>query len=225
MVDNLRSQGIKRLVVVTGHLDHCVREYLQKNAADMQVEYVFNPIYKTTNNIYSLWLARQAIQEPFVLIESDLVFEESMLKKILKPDKIAISHILPWMNGTTVGLNRQKGVTAFHVESNGNDEVRYKTVNVCSLSLQSWRRVIERLDHFISNGRVGEYYEAVFAEMVADGSLKFDGVFFEKSRWYEIDNIEDLHQAELLFTPASKVTADERWLEPLVADLQTIGVS
>jgi choline kinase len=211
--------------VVTGHLDHCVREFLQKSAADLRVEYVFNPIYRTTNNIYSLWLARQTIQEPFVLIESDLVFEESMLKRMLKPGKIAISHILPWMNGTTVGLNRQKGVSAFHVHHSIDDEVRYKTVNVYSLSLQSWRRVIAQLDHFIANKRVGDYYEAVFADMVADGSLTFDAVFFEENRWYEIDTIEDLHQAELLFTRPPKVIADERWLEPPATGLQNIGVS
>ncbi len=191
----------------------------------MQIEYVFNPIYATTNNIYSLWLARQAIQEPFVLIESDLVFEESLLKNMLKPDKIAISHILPWMNGTTVGLNAEKAVTAFHVRPDLNNEPRYKTVNIYSLSLQSWRRVIEQLDQSISNGRVGEYYEAVFADMVADGTLKFDAVFFDNNRWYEIDNIEDLHQAELLFTHPPKRAATERWLEPLATDLQNICVT
>lgn len=213
------------MVVVTGYLDHCVREFLQKNASDMQVDYVFNPIYRTTNNIYSLWLAQQAIQEPFVLIESDLVFEESMLKNMLKPDKIAISHILPWMNGTTVGLNAKKGVTAFHVDHNVNDEVRYKTVNIYSLSLQSWRRVIAQLDRSIANNRVDEYYEAVFADMVADDTLKFDAVFFDKNRWYEIDTIKDLHQAELLFARAPKSISAERWLKPLATDLQTICVN
>ena len=82
-------------MVVTGYLDHCVREFLQNNAADLQVDYVFNPVYKTTNNIYSLWLARKIIDEPFILIESDLVFEASLLEAMLTPDKMAISNILP----------------------------------------------------------------------------------------------------------------------------------
>jgi hypothetical protein len=84
--------------------------------------------------------------------------------------------------------------------------------------------VIARLDHFVTNQRVGEYYEAVFADMVVDGSLKFDAVFFEKNRWYEIDTIEDLHQAELLFARETRDTADEHWLEPLATDLQNIRV-
>ncbi|MEE8060087.1 MAG: phosphocholine cytidylyltransferase family protein [Pseudomonadales bacterium] len=224
LVDNLRSQGIKRLVVVTGYLDHCIHEYLLKYAVDMKVDYVFNPIYQTTNNIYSLWLARKTLQEPFVLIESDLIFEKSMLKDMLTPDKIAISTILPWMNGTTVDLNAQEGVTAFHVNRETNKR-RYKTVNIYSLSLQSWQRVIARLDCYIADERVGEYYEAVFADMVADGSLKFDAVFFDKNRWYEIDTINDLHQAELIFPCPRENTFAERWLEPLATDLQNIRIN
>ena len=209
LLDNLRIQGIKRLVVVTGYLDHCVREFLEENAADMQLEYVFNPVYQTTNNIYSLWLAKKAIEEPFVLIESDLVFEASMLEPMLVPDRIAVSNILPWMNGTMVELNADKAVKAFHVSHDVDDERRYKTVNICSLSLHSWQQVIARLDRYIEEGRVNEYYETVFAEMVADASLEFDAVLFNENKWYEIDAMEDLHQAELMFPRAPAIGLPE----------------
>jgi choline kinase len=199
LVDTLRVQGIRRLVVVTGYLDHCIREFLEENAADMQLDYVFNPVYQTTNNIYSLWLAQKTIEEPFVLLESDLVFEASMLEPLLIPDKIAVSNILPWMNGTVVELSAHKAVTALHVSHDVDDERRYKTVNICSLSSQSWQRVIARLDRYVEDGRVGEYYETVFADMVADASLEFDAVFFDENKWYEIDAVKDLHQAELMF--------------------------
>jgi len=204
LLDNLRIQGIKRLVVVTGYLDHCVREYLEENAADMQLDYVFNPVYKTTNNIYSLWLAKKAIE-----IESDLVFEASMLEPMLVPDRIAVSNILPWMNGTMVELNADETVKAFHVSHDVDDERRYKTVNICSLSSQSWQRVIARLDRYIEDGRVNEYYETVFADMVADGSLEFDAVMFNENKWYEIDAMEDLHQAELMFPRAPDIGLPE----------------
>jgi len=209
LLDNLRVQGIKRLVVVTGYLDHCVREYLEENAADMQLDYVFNPVYKPTNNIYSLWLAQKTIKEPFVLIESDLVFEASMLEPMLIADKIAVSNILPWMNGTVVRLNTDKAVTAFHVSNDVDDERSYKTVNICSLSSQSWQRVIARLDRYIEDGRVNDYYETVFADMVADASLEFDAVLFNENKWYEIDAMEDLHQAEVMFPLAPVIGLPE----------------
>ena len=48
-------------------------------------------------------------------------------------------------------------------------------------------------------GRLDEYYEAVFADMVADGSLAFDAVHFDADQWYEIDTLADLNEAEKLF--------------------------
>lgn len=215
LVDNLLSQGIKRLVVVTGYLDHCIREFLQINAPGIHVDYIFNPVYQTTNNIYSLWLARQVIQESFVLIESDLVFHASMLNDMLTPDKIAISQLLPWMNGTTVELDNQNGVAAFHTKCDTVKSPSYKTVNIYSLSLQSWQKVIRQLDQYIVDDRLGGYYEAVFADMVSDGTLAFDAVFFDKNRWYEIDTVADLHQAELLFPCPPRGIAVDHCLKPL----------
>ena len=215
LVDNLLSQGIKRLVVVTGYLDHCIREFLQINAPGIHVDYIFNPVYQTTNNIYSLWLARQVIQESFVLIESDLVFHASMLNDMLTPDKIAISQLLPWMNGTTVELDNQNTVAAFHTKCDTVKGPSYKTVNIYSLSLQSWQKVIRQLDQYIVDDRLGGYYEAVFADMVSDGTLAFDAVFFDKNRWYEIDTVADLHQAELLFPCPPRGLAVDHCLKPL----------
>jgi len=199
LIENLRAQGIQKLIVVTGYLENCIREFLQQHKGDMQVEYVFNPSYQTTNNIYSLWLARQAIKEPFLLVECDLVFDPSMLDEMLQPNKIAISNILPWMNGTTVELNRDKSVTSFEVGQNLDNTTRYKTVNIYSLSLDSWNKVVDRLGGYICGERLGEYYEVVFADMIADGSLNFDAVFFNENRWYEVDRLEDLNAAELMF--------------------------
>lgn len=100
LVDNLRDLGIERLVVVVGHLGDRIRDFLKDKASDMQVDYIASPEYRTTNNIYSLWLARDRIREPFLLLESDLVFDASMLEDMLQPDKIAVSRIRSWMNGT-----------------------------------------------------------------------------------------------------------------------------
>jgi choline kinase len=199
LVKNLRVQGIEKLIVVTGYLDHCIRDFLQQHKGDVQVEDVFNPDYQTTNNIYSLWLARLAIKEPFLLVECDLVFDPSMLNEMMQPNKIAISNILPWMNGTTVELNKDRSVTSFEVGQNIDNTPRYKTVNIYSLSLDSWDKVVDRLGGYISGERLGEYYEVVFADMIADGSLNFDAVFFNENRWYEVDRLEDLSAAELMF--------------------------
>jgi len=197
----LNQQGFKRLVVVTGHLEHCIWEFLGTRAGNMTVEYVFSPLYETTNNIYSLWMARQRIHESFLLIESDLIFDEYLLDDMCYPDRIAVARMQPWMNGSTVTVNTQRQVKRFQNGFAGlPNEIRYKTVNIYSFSLTSWQRIKDWLDKHISSGKVNNYYETVLAEMVAEGSLILHSVSFDGKPWYEIDTIADLAEAEKLFS-------------------------
>jgi choline kinase len=179
----------------------------------MQIDFVFNPVFQTTNNIYSLWLARQTVTEPFMLVECDLVFEPSMLEGLLTPDTIAISQILPWMNGTKVELDDAKNVSAFRMgteaigDKGDKGDSRYKTVNICSLSSKSWHKIGQRLDRFVCDKRVGEYYESVFSDLIEEGALELNAVFFDESRWYEVDTVLDLQEAELMFPYQANMTA------------------
>lgn len=200
LVIGLQQQGFKRLVIVTGYQENCIREFLGIETEDMDIEYIFSPLYKTTNNIYSLWMAREIINEPFMLIESDLVFDESLLDDMCYPNRIAVAHMQAWMKGTTVTVDQTQFVKKFQKgTTQPYDDIRYKTVNIYSFSLSSWYAIVERLDQYISVGRVNNYYETVFAEMVADGSLYFKAVSFDYKPWYEIDTIADLAEAEKLF--------------------------
>lgn len=197
LVINLSQQGFKRLVVVTGHLEHRIREYLGTESGGMTVEYIFSPLYETTNNIYSLWMARKRIHEPFLLVESDLIFDGSLLDDMCYPDRIAVARMQPWMNGSTVTIDTLQQVKRFQSGIPAlPDQIVYKTVNIYSFSLSSWQRIKDRLDGHISSGRVNIYYETVFAEMVADGSLSLHAVSFDGKPWYEIDTLADLAKAE-----------------------------
>jgi len=199
LVSCLNQHGFKRLIVVTGYLESRIRAILGNRVGDMAIDYIFSPLYKTTNNIYSLWMAREIITDPFLLIESDLVFCRSLLDDMLYPDRIAVARMQLWMNGTTVRVNQFKHVTKFYNGAGPLDEIRYKTVNIYSFSLSSWHGILKRLNQYISDGRVNDYYEVIFAKMVTDGSLSLRAVSFDSKPWYEIDTIADLAEAEKLF--------------------------
>jgi choline kinase len=198
----LQQHNFKRLIVVVGYLEQSIRDLLDQVAEDVVVEYVVNPIYSTTNNMYSLWLAREKIQDPFLLIESDLIFDPDLLEQMLVPDRIAVSQMLPWMNGTTVSIDEvsPNNVAAFHAKGQLNsNETRYKTVNISSFSMASWQKISQRLDEHVLMGRVNDYYESVFADLIAEGALALQPVLFNSDRWYEIDTLTDLNQCELMF--------------------------
>jgi NDP-sugar pyrophosphorylase family protein len=200
LVDGLCDQGFTRLVVVVGYLEHRIREFLGERCGSLAIDYVVNPRYATTNNIYSLWQAREIVQEPFVLIESDLLFEASLLRDLQQPNRLGVSLLQPWMDGSTVTIDPLDRVQEFQLGTESDrDAVLYKTVNICRLSLRSWLQVIRRMEQRIAAGDVNSFYERVFADMVADGSLDLEAVVFDPDSWHEIDTLEDLQKVELFF--------------------------
>jgi len=226
LIYSLNQHGFKRLVVITGHLENHIREFLGNQVGDIKIDYIFSPLYKTTNNIYSLWMAREVINEPFLLLESDLVFDESLLDAMLYPDRIAVAKVQPWMNGSCVTINKSQQVKAFLADNADSfGEITYKTVNIYSISLNSWSGIVKRLDKHISDGKVNRYYETIFAEMIADGSLSFKIVSFDGNPWYEIDTIEDLARAEKLFSSDNYTTTKiVTLLQPNIFNIQLLNV-
>jgi choline kinase len=205
LVRSLDSHGIERLVIVTGHKAEMIRDCLGESFGGIAVEYIVSPLFETTNDIYSLWLARHLIDEPLLLVESDLVFDEHLLAPLLQPERIAVSRQLPWMGGTTVTLDGDGHVKAFYPMPPGvygqhcTDSDHFMAVNICSLARDTWGAVCERLERRVAAGQTGLFYESVFEEMAADGSMAPAAVIFPAERWYEIDTPADLEAAELVF--------------------------
>ena len=196
----LLAEGFTRLVVVVGYRDEQIRAYLERYAYGLTIDFVDCREYAKTNNIYSLWRASEHIREAFVLIESDLVFDSHLLGLMRVRNRIAITRFQSPMLGTTVSIDEFGRVMSFRV---GEDPcvpgLAHKTVNLYSLSTATWRQVVRRLDRRIAAGKVHDYYEVVFAEMVADGLLTLQSVHFDEGRWCEIDTVEDLRVAERIF--------------------------
>jgi choline kinase len=208
LVHNLIANDFNKLTVIVGHCHEQIRSYLDVNSGTLQVDYVYCPDYSTTNNIVSLWTARHAIRGPFVMFEGDLLFDSELLKDMLLPGRIAISERLPWMNGTTVTVNHgNENIEKINIGSHAlnpgiND---FKTVNIYSFSSDQWKVVSEKLNEFVGEGMVNEYYETVFAELVNNKELKFKPVFFDNLRWYEVDTLQDLEVAEKMFTSKEEI--------------------
>ena len=205
LVRALDGHGIDRLVIVAGYRAEMIRAYLGESFGGIAVEYVVSPLFATTNTLYSLWLARQLIDEPLLLVESDIVFDEPLLAPLLRPGRMAVSRQLPWMNGSTVTLDASGIVSAYYPQPPGvydhcTGADHFMTVNINSLGRDTWREVGERLDSHVAAGHTGYFHDIVFGEMIADGSMAPSAVIFPTERWYEIDTPADRDAAELVFS-------------------------
>jgi len=199
LVASLVENGFKRLVVIVGYRGQQIKDYLDLHSAGLDVHYIESRQYESTNNIYSLWLARNHMRDPFLLVESDLVFDSRLLASMRTSDRIAVAEFRSHMHGTTVSVDKSGMVASFSVGGLDGPRLPNKTINIYSLSIATWHEVTRRLELRIAAGRVHEYYESVFGEMAAQGVRLLRAVWFDDGRWSEIDTPEDLHAARELF--------------------------
>jgi len=191
LFENFSAGGITRVIIVVGFKGALIREAVCTLTKTIEVEFVENPDFATTNNIYSLWLAKEVIKEDFLLVESDLVFDKQLIQAMNTLNCIAVSPVQPWMQGTTVDVGENALVTRFHLASAKGVAGAHKTINVYALSYTSWQRVVERLGQHIKKGNTGSYYELTFSELLDEGLLVFTAVVWPSDQWYEIDTPTD----------------------------------
>ena len=114
LIDRLLTQlsrlTLQRVVIVVGYEGQKLKDYIGQRYDDvLHIEYVNNPVYDKTNNIYSLALAKEQLQEDdTLLIESDLIFDEDMFRLILDdpyPNLALVAKYQTWMDGTMVCID------------------------------------------------------------------------------------------------------------------------
>lgn len=207
MIKQLAPLGLDRLVMVVGYHGRELMEYLGNERYGLRIEYVENPVYDRTNNIYSLALAKEWLRaDDTILLESDLIFDDTMLSLLLdnpQPNLALVAKYESWMDGTMVRIDEDNNVVnfvpkaAFRYEETAD---YYKTVNIYKFSREFLNdKYIPFLDAYIKALGNNEYYENVLRIITFLGSGDLKALPVGNVKWYEIDDKQDLDIAEAIF--------------------------
>ena len=201
------STPLHRIVIVIGYEGRKLKEYLGESFKNIPLEYVENPIYDKTNNIYSLFLAKEELsQDDTLLMESDMIFENGVFEKVLSnpfPNLAVVAKYESWMDGTMVVLDNDNNIVSFVPKSafSYNEINRYyKTANIYKFSREfSVSKYIPFLEAYSRAMGTDEYYESVLRVLSMLDKTGLKGLPIENMKWYEIDDVQDLDIAETLF--------------------------
>ena len=216
-IEALAANKIERLVVVVGYKGVLLKDFIaskfnDKNLNGMKIDYIENPVYDTTNNIYSLFLAgSEMAKDDTILLESDLIFKPEILSRLIAtPDKnlAVVSPFESWMDGTCTLLDENNCITGIldKVRFNWADTAQYyKTVNIYKFSKEfSEQYYLPFLDAYQKAFGKNEYYEQVLKVISFLSSASLKGLVVSGSDWYEIDDPADLAIAEDRFKTGSE---------------------
>lgn len=200
-VNHMRSLGVKEVIFVVGYKAERIRSVFGNNWNDINIHYVENEVWETTNNVVSLDLAIPYLETDFYLLEGDLIFEYSEIDKMsIKPNSMAVAPFESYMNGTVITLHNNKQVSQFYLGNENNAEEIYKTVNIYHFEKLGFHNgVVPELKKLLNSGEQQCYYELAIAKAVQKRSIQLDGVIFDNDKWYEIDTESDLNKARSMF--------------------------
>ena len=207
-LDQLAKLDLKRVVIVVGYKGQNLIDYIgNRYDGQLKIEFVENPIYDKTNNIYSLALAKDKLQEDdTLLIESDLIFDDGMFSLLTKnpyPNLALVAKYETWMDGTMVRLDADNNIVNFVPKAafdyNETDSY-YKTVNIYKFSREfSQTKYVPFLEAYSKAVGNNEYYENVLRIISFLNSHDLKALPITNEKWYEIDDKQDLDIAEALF--------------------------
>ncbi len=207
VLKQLSTVSLTRVVIVVGYQGQALMDYLGTESNGLKIEYIDNPIYDKTNNIYSLALAKEKLQEDdTLLIESDLIFDDALIPMIANhpyPDLAMVAKYETWMDGTMVGIDEDNNIVnfipkeAFRYE---DVDVYYKTVNVYKFSKEfSRNEYVPFLEAYSKMMGNNEYYEQVLRVLTMLHRSSLKALPVNNERWYEIDDVQDLDIASTIF--------------------------
>ena len=208
MLSQLSTLKLNRVVIVVGYKGKELVEYIGNRYDDrLKIEYAENPVYDKTNNIYSLSIVKQQLQEDdTLLIESDLIFEDKMFDMILKdpyPNIALVAIYETWMDGTMVRIDADNNIVNFVPKKAfkySEVDSYYKTVNIYKFSREFSEQVyVPFLDAYCKVMGNNEYYEQVLRVITLLDKAELKALPIGNERWYEIDDVQDLDIAENLF--------------------------
>lgn len=196
-LETLKAHGIKRIFMVTGHFDAQVRLAL----GEWIFRFVVNPFYKTTNNMASLWFAREHMDEDFLYLHSDLLYHPKILTDFMNHP---FTHTAICMEEKKVFLGEEMkiGRDGDHLvlgKGLADSQSIGEFIGIAAFRKDGFPSFADIMTDLLMSGD----HNAYFAEAIAIASRASDIeiVPFTGLPWIEVDTADDLKRAQTVTMP------------------------
>lgn len=185
----IAETGIEEVVITTGYYDGVLVNYC--NSLDLPLHFTFvkNPIYDQTNYIYSIYCAKEYLDDDIILMHGDLVFEGEVFDRVVASPVscMTVSSTLPlpekdFKAKVVDGKVMAVGVDIFNEAMEA--QALYK------LYKDDWKVWLDKIVEFCENDKRKVYAENAFNEL--NGAANIFALDVQNLLCSEIDNSEDL---------------------------------
>lgn len=197
-MDGLIENGIDDFVIVTGYLNQMIEQFVLKTYPNIKCEFIYNDVYSSTNNIYSLWLTKDAVKgHDVLLLDSDILFDPKIVSELLKnehPNCLALNDhelgdeeikIIADENNKIIEISKVCSIPDAIGESIGIEKMSKEFMDTLFIELKTM---------IVDNGQSGVFYELAFENIIKQG-VEFYAVDTTQYFSMELDTVEDFEHA------------------------------
>lgn len=197
MLDSLLKAGIKDICIVVGHLGEKIKKCIGKDYNGTAINYILNPDYRL-GSILSVWAAREYFDDDTLLMDSDVLFESAILRRLVESKNENCFLMDKNYNETgeemkIAALNKKVVQIARRITER-YDEVG-EGVGFFKLSKWHYKELLTVLEEFVADGKDRDYEDAL-DKLVRRIPVGFEDI--TGLRWTEIDFKKDIEKAKAL---------------------------
>lgn len=195
---NLANNGVRDIYVVVGYKQGVLTAFLSEKYPFVSV--IENSDYLSTNNMYSAYLARGLFSGgEFIMMNADVFFDESVITELMKPNyrNAIVVDIGSYNDESMKVIQSGNRITAISKQIS-REEALGNSIDVYKFSAEAGDAFFARCREYVEVGKeLKKWSEVALNDILSE-------YFFEvcplSGRWFEIDDHDDLAQANRLFT-------------------------
>ena len=200
-IDALKNNGILDFVIVTGYLHEMIKTFVaEEYGSSINVTFIQNKVFDSTNNIYSLWLARpEAEGEEILLLDSDLIYDPEIIARVLADDAKNVLTLIRHDLGEEemkVVLDKKNGtITEISKTCNPLDAAG-ESLGIEKMGREYTSALYKELEPMMNEEHLENvFYERAFDRLLATGHTS-NVVDVTELFSCELDTVEDFENAK-----------------------------
>ena len=198
-IDGLLKAGIEKIAIVVGYEKQQIIRHVHARIGRRptpKVEFIENPAFAITNNIYSLWLAKDWIGgDGFVCLNADVILDAQILGTAMKRNALVSMIVDPEWRDETMKVIISDGRVLRMSKKISKDEFSGTYIGITLFDQAITARFFTKMQEIIDAGRVNEVFNVAVQELVDEG-LRVGFTTTAGAAWAEIDDPLDLRFAQ-----------------------------
>ncbi len=210
-LSGLREAGIEQITVCTGYRADAIVAFCETRFGRSRIEFIENPEFSMSGTADTLYLARERLVGDCLLLNGDVVFDLDVLRRLLRIDRSAFAVDVGRYGEGSMKVVVEEGRIRRVSRAVPEAQSFGCAIGVDKIAGADCRVLVGEMERMVGReGRRIEGIEAALDRLCGDGSLEVEPCDIGRSRWYAIDTVEDLLEAELLFNPKIIALASRR---------------